>query len=67
MPDTYTTTQGDTWDSIAFKLWGHETLLAELVAANPEHVDVLVFPASVVLAVPKVAVPQQKLEFPPWI
>ena len=67
MAKPYTTTQGDTFDSIAFKLWGEETLLDDLAAANPEHVDVLIFPASVVLAVPDVVVEPKKTELPPWI
>ena len=67
MADPYVTTQGDTWDAIAFKLLGDETLLDELVAANPEHVNVLIFPASVVLSVPDVTVPDKKMELPPWM
>ena len=46
---SYTTTQGDTWDGIAFRLWGREHLMSALMRANPDHADVLMFPAGVVL------------------
>ncbi len=64
--DTYTTRQGDTWDSVAFRLWGEERLFDQLMRANPAHLDVLVFAAGVVLAVPTVQIPQT-LELPPWM
>ncbi|MDL2275441.1 tail protein X [Desulfosarcina sp. OttesenSCG-928-G10] len=67
MNNPYTTTQGDTWDAIAYKCWGHETLLGHLVAANPEHLDVLVFPAGIVLSVPDITIPTTTMELPPWM
>ena len=67
MAKPYTTIQGDTWDAIAFKLWGIEALFHHLVKANPDHLDVLIFPASVVLAVPDIEIPTQTLELPPWM
>lgn len=67
MAEPYTTTQGDTWDAISFKLWGSDTLLHHLTAANPEHLDVLVFPAGVVLAVPDLVIPPTTMELPPWM
>lgn len=66
MPNTYTTTQGDAWDSIAYKLWGEERLAHKLMQANPEHMDVLLFPAGVELCVPEVAKPHTTMELPPW-
>lgn len=64
--NTYTTTQGDAWDTIAYRLFGEERLAHLLMQANPEHMDVLMFPAGVLLTVPKVAPPQQALKLPPW-
>lgn len=61
---TYLTTQADTWDSIAYRLYGQERHMHELVAANPEHLDVLVFPAGVELRVPHVQ--SKAKELPPW-
>lgn len=64
--NTYTTTQGDAWDTIAYKLWGEERLAHRLMQANPEHMDVLLFPAGLVLAVPVVEKVQKNMELPPW-
>lgn len=67
MAKTYTTSQGDTWDAVAYKLWGRECLLRHLLAANPEHLDVLVFPAGVILTVPDIVIPPQSFGLPPWM
>lgn len=49
---TYTTIQGDTWDGIAYKLYGDEKHMKELIEANWPVVDTLVFSAGVELNVP---------------
>ena len=49
---TYRTIQDDAFDAIAYRLWGDEHLAGALIAANPEHADVLLFEAGVTLAVP---------------
>lgn len=67
---SYTTIQGDTWDGIAFRLWGREHLMDALLQANPDHADVLFFPAGLTLAVPDVdldATIQPVTELPPWM
>ncbi len=65
MPDTYTTIQGDTFDIIAWRLWGQETMCTELMRANPDHRQTLVFEAGVPLAVPDLQRPRQTIT-PPW-
>ena len=68
MPDaTYTTVQGDTWDVIAHRLWGRETLMDRLIKANPDYGDVLVFGPDVVLSVPQITVPAITPDLPPWM
>lgn len=67
MPSTITTSQGDSWDGLAYRLWGEERLFDRLMRANPAHLDVVVFPAGVVLVVPDVETPTQSLELPPWM
>lgn len=62
----YTTTQGDAWDTIAYKLWGEERLAHMLMQVNPKHMDVLLFPAGVELCVPKIEKEQKKMTLPPW-
>lgn len=67
---SYITTQGDTWDGIAFRLWGREHLMDALLQANPDHADTLVFPAGVTLTVPDMdldATIQPVTELPPWM
>lgn len=66
MLKTYTTTQGDAWDAIAYRLFGEERLAHKLMQANPEHMDVLMFPAGVLLTIPEITLPQQSLKLPPW-
>jgi phage tail protein X len=65
MPSSYTTSTGDTWDTIAHQLWGQETLMHELLTANPQHRGTVIFPAGVVLSIPDVT-PQPIEEPPPW-
>ncbi len=70
MGSFYTTIQGDTWDGIAFHLWGREHLMTALMDANPDHADALIFPAGVTLTVPDVdlsATIQPVSELPPWM
>lgn len=62
---TYRTIQGDTWDSIAFSVAGTESFMSELVNANLEYVEVVIFPAGINLNVPEVAVPVSST-LPPW-
>lgn len=51
---TYTTIQGDTWDGIAYKLYGDEKYMKNLIEANWLYTDVLVFSAGVELTVPEI-------------
>lgn len=67
MGTSYRTQQGDFWDTIAWRLWGKEELMHELLRANPEHADVLVFPAGVVLTVPDVNTSTVPQDLPPWM
>ncbi len=64
--DKYTTTQGDTFDIIAFKLFGREGLMHELADANPAYQDTVFFSAGVVLEVPEIEKPYDKGPVPPW-
>lgn len=51
---TYTTIQGDTWDIIAFKMYGDETQVGRLMQANFHLLDYFVFPAGVVVNIPDI-------------
>ena len=54
--DVYYTSAGDMWDGIAHAVYGDEKYMAELMAANPDQADTVVFGAGVELIVPDIAV-----------
>lgn len=62
---TYTTIQGDTWDGIAYKLYGDEKHMKELIEANWPVVDTLVFSAGVELKVPDLP-EERSSDLPIW-
>ncbi|TDL50951.1 LysM domain-containing protein [Paenibacillus dendritiformis] len=62
---TYTTIQGDTWDGIAYKVYGTESQMAELMRANPAHISTVIFSAGVTLIIPPM--PANVSDgLPPW-
>lgn len=65
MLKTYTTVQGDMWDSVAQKLYGAEEALNVLLEANQQYQDYVVFPAGLLLTVPDYSAPVSS-ELPPW-
>ena len=68
MARSYTTIQSDTWDSIAYRLWGEERHLHLLRDANADHADTLIFPAGVTLNLPDTpGIAVKTTELPPWI
>ena len=50
---TYTTIQGDTWDMIAYRLFGNEAYMEEMMMENLPYIDTLVFSSGTVLSVPE--------------
>lgn len=62
---TYRTIQGDTWDSIAFSIAGKESFMVPLIDANPDHAEVVIFKAGVIINVPDVPVSVSST-LPPW-
>ncbi len=48
----YTTRQGDTWDAIALDTYGTEMLAGYLQQANPGYLNLVFFPAGIVLTIP---------------
>ena len=49
MSKTYTTIQGDMWDSIAFSQLGSEAYTDRLMNLNPQYLGYYTFPAGIVL------------------
>ena len=62
---TYTTKSGDTWDLIAFNIYGAEVYMSLLMRANYEHLDTLIFRSGVVLNVPD-RTPEMPSNLPFW-
>lgn len=65
MAKTYTTAQGETWDQIAYKVYGGEEYAALLMASNYPLLDILVFSAGTVLNTPELP-EYDDGELPPW-
>ncbi len=66
MDKTYRTIQGDTFDSIAWRLCGDEHQCRQIMEANPDYMDFVIFPAGVELAIPALARKTAKVDLPPW-
>lgn len=49
----YSTKQNDTFDKIAYELYGDERVASYIIAANPEYSNVVIFSAGVKLYLPK--------------
>ncbi|MCI9388380.1 MAG: phage tail protein [Lachnospiraceae bacterium] len=54
MASTYMTSQGDTWDLIAYDLYGAEKYMRYLIEANWPLLDILVFSSGTVINVPDI-------------
>lgn len=61
---TYTTIQGDVWDLIAYKLYGDEKYMKNLIEANWQYIDIVVFSSGTVLNVPDI--PDETMEDVPF-
>ena len=65
MLNTYTTISGDTWDTVAYKVWGTEMYMDTLIKAHLEHKDTFIFPAGVTLTLPEIELEVSE-SLPPW-
>lgn len=59
----YTTIQGDTWDSIAYKLFGAEKYMKNLIETNQELLEILIFSSGITINVPEI--PKEETEDAP--
>lgn len=62
---TYTTKQGDTWDSVAYSQMGSCAHLDELMWKNRAYLALYLFPAGLILNIPE---PEAVISdsLPPW-
>ena len=65
MGKTYVTVQGDMWDAISYRLYCSEKYMGLLMQANMEYLDIFVFSAGTVLAVPALET-GKAADMPPW-
>ncbi len=65
MLDTYITISGDTWDIVAYKVYGNEMYMDMLIKANIEHKDTYIFTAGVELTFPEIDLEVSET-LPPW-
>ncbi|MDO4439198.1 MAG: tail protein X [Eubacteriales bacterium] len=52
MATEYNTVSGDTFDSIAYILYGNEALADRIMKANMDKIDYFVFPSGIKLVIP---------------
>ena len=62
---TYTTVQGDLWDSIAYAQLGSVAHTDKLMNANLRYIAYYTFPAGIVLTLPEIK-EQVNSSLPPW-
>ena len=62
---TYTTIQGDMWDSIAYSQFGSSTLADKLMNANQKYVGYFIFPAGIQILIPDLD-RAKEVQNPPW-
>lgn len=62
---TYTTEQGDMWDSIAYAQLGSVSYADKIMNFNPAYLSYFIFPAGIVLALPDNTT-ERVDDMPPW-
>ena len=62
----YVTKSGDTWDWISYRELGSEKYSAELMDANRDKLEYLIFPAGVELVIPDIEEKKKATTLPPW-
>lgn len=63
----YTTISGEEWDLICFKHYGTESVMDEVMQANPKYMRTVVFPAGIKLLMPEITIIQDTQNKPPWM
>lgn len=66
MARIYETRQGDTYDIIAYRVYGSEQRAMDIAQANPVHMDTVFFRAGVALLLPEIAPGEADQPSPPW-
>lgn len=62
---SYTTTQGDTFDMLAYRAYGSEFKSHFIIQANPQYASTIVFNSGIVLKIPIIS-SESASTLPPW-
>jgi len=65
MHKMHKTKQGETWDLISLAEYGTPYKVADLINANPEYSDVLIFDEGIYLNIPQLEA-EKISSLPPW-
>ena len=66
---TYTTKQGDMWDTIALSQYDSLDAMSALMYANTQYIGTYIFPSGIVLNIPEIDEDNKILssDLPPWV
>lgn len=62
----YITTQSDTWDIIAYRVYGRENLAHKIIQANYDLHKIVLFPAGVKVVCPVLDLTEHDDNLPIW-
>lgn len=62
----YTCSQGDTWDSIAYKAYGDEFLFPQIMESNRQYADYVLFDGGEKINIPDRVYVENTLISTPW-
>lgn len=62
----YITKQGDTWDIIAYRVYGRENLMHKIIQANYDLRKIVLFPAGVKVVCPVLDLTEYNDSLPIW-
>jgi len=64
--NTYSTIQGDSFDGISKKIYQDEAFAGDIIQANPDYANTVIFSAGVILIIPPKPAPSGADNLPPW-
>lgn len=62
----YITSTGDTFDTIAYRMYSDSELIKPIIEANPDYSDVVVFDHGTKLTIPDIDTTNDSAYLPPW-
>lgn len=65
MPNNHTTSSGETWDMIAYNIYGNSKLAGDIIQANLKYSEYVIFPAGIELILPDIS-DVKEVVLPPW-